>query len=1054
VGLTPICHELVSQGIMSNRKVPLPTGFSLRHRLRGHERAIYKVAWSPDGRMLVSGGSHEGTVRIWDCDIGEQVKVLDVPKRTFGVSWSPDGRTIATAHDTGSIYLWEAPSGKLLDKFRATTRRATDVGWSKNGKIFTAATDSGYFIWSTDKFYSSARPLLVSSRTRAIPFSSRTMYPVFACSPDGEEIVIVSENNSLSIYDIKQDISRLELRDTSIKSHIKSLAWSPDGHTIASATADGAIQLWESYMGRLISVLEVHTDRVISIIFSDDGSLFASKSMDGTVRIWRCDTWAVIGILKDYSPGDWCRGLAFNPGSNALAILGRKSKDIFVIDYDLQTILANAPSVEAVHYTTAKVALVGDSGVGKTGLGWRLSHGEYKEHSSTHGQQFWVLPELGITRADGTECEAILWDLAGQPDYRLIHALFLDDVDLALVLFDPTNRQDPLKGVEYWLKQLTSSRAKASRIILVGARIDRGTPTLTIEELAEFCRHHNISGYVGTSALSEEGLNELLEKLKSEIKWELMSTTITTLTFKKIKEFVLVLKERVDEHHLLLTPDELSTRLRADDPSWTFSHDEMMTAVKHLTNHGYVTVLRRSTGDEVILLTPDLLINLASSIVLEARRNPKGLGALEEAKLLRGEYSFPETNGLSEKEVLLDAAAILFIEHNICFRESLGTQTLLVFPSLINQKRPLIDNVETIDDVSYSVTGAVENVYAALVVLLGYTNTFVRTNQWQNQAQYETEPGEICGFRQTAEREGEIELTIYYGPLTKPHTRLLFQGLVESFLDGRDVRVKKYPPVVCPECGYRQERIAVVNRFRASKSFLHCGDCGESISLPAQDEEIVLSRRDSERVSRERWLTHLRTTFEAAVVRVKTIVRDTSPSLVTPGCFISYAWGMPEHERWVSRFANDLRNAGIDVIIDQKDNATIGSSIPRFISRIGDKGLAIIVVGTTLYRKKYENKLSTTGSVVAAEVDLINIRLTGTEEDKASVLPILIEGEPETSLPPLLQRRVFGDFRHEDDYFHVLFTLILTLYKIPFQYPGIDGLYESLARHGDELLIH
>jgi GTPase SAR1 family protein len=95
---------------------------------------------------------------------------------------------------------------------------------------------------------------------------------------------------------------------------------------------------------------------------------------------------------------------------------------------------------ESVLYTTAKVVLVGDSGVGKTGLGWRLAHGEFKELASTHGQQFWMLDSLGTTRADGTESEAVLWDLAGQPDYRLLHALFLDDAELALVLFDPTDR--------------------------------------------------------------------------------------------------------------------------------------------------------------------------------------------------------------------------------------------------------------------------------------------------------------------------------------------------------------------------------------------------------------------------------------------------------------------------------------------------------------------------------------------------------------------------------------------------------------------------------------
>lgn len=70
-----------------------------------------------------------------------------------------------------------------------------------------------------------------------------------------------------------------------------------------------------------------------------------------------------------------------------------------------------------------------------------------------------MLNELSKRRSDGTECEAILWDLAGQPDYRLTHALFLDDADLALVLFDPTDSRDPLHGVEFWLKQLKASQA-------------------------------------------------------------------------------------------------------------------------------------------------------------------------------------------------------------------------------------------------------------------------------------------------------------------------------------------------------------------------------------------------------------------------------------------------------------------------------------------------------------------------------------------------------------------------------------------------------------------
>ena len=124
---------------------------------------------------------------------------------------------------------------------------------------------------------------------------------------------------------------------------------------------------------------------------------------------------------------------------------------IWLLNPDQLLGLSRPPSVT---YASAKIVLVGESGVGKTGLGYRLAHGTFKDHPSTHGQQFWLLDELGATRADGAQCEAILWDLAGQPDYRLIHALFLDDADLALVLFDPTRDDDPLRGVDYWLRQL------------------------------------------------------------------------------------------------------------------------------------------------------------------------------------------------------------------------------------------------------------------------------------------------------------------------------------------------------------------------------------------------------------------------------------------------------------------------------------------------------------------------------------------------------------------------------------------------------------------------
>ncbi len=59
---------------------------------------------------------------------------------------------------------------------------------------------------------------------------------------------------------------------------------------------------------------------------------------------------------------------------------------------------------------------------------------------------------------------------------------------------------------------------------------------------------------------------------------------------------------------------------------------------------------------------------------------------------------------------------------------------------------------------------ATENIFASLVVLLGYTNDFTRTDQWQNNARYEVGDGLLCGFRQEADPDAELSFVLSFGP--------------------------------------------------------------------------------------------------------------------------------------------------------------------------------------------------------------------------------------------------------------------------------------------------
>jgi hypothetical protein len=340
--------------------------------------------------------------------------------------------------------------------------------------------------------------------------------------------------------------------------------------------------------------------------------------------------------------------------------------------------------------------------------------------------------------------------------------------------------------------------------------------------------------------------------------------------------------------------------LEATDAGWRFTDAEMKTAVGHLENYGYVKRLRTSRGENRVLLQPERLNNLASSFVLEARRNPKGLGALEEKRLLAGGYDLPELKDVpkSEREVLLDSAALLFLEHHVCFRETdpLRMETFLVFPELVNLKKPVEEDAASEDGVAYTVSGPTENVFASLVVLLGYTHSFTRTDQWNSNARYEMGDGLVCGFRQEAERDGELDFVLRFGPNVGLPVRTYFQGLFESFLARRNLTVVRYEPVRCTN-GHLLDRSVARQKLKDGKAFTFCNDCGERLTLPVMAEPIQLTRNVQAQVELQRNAAEQRTRFEQAVFRVSAYV--TEQKIRPPETFISYAWGVPEHERWV-----------------------------------------------------------------------------------------------------------------------------------------------------------
>ena len=983
---------------------------------------------------MVAARVFDGTIRVWNVETAALLATFDQkPTSVNKLLWSPQGQTLASCRGTYAVRLWDMLE-RSAHYLQGGIGSIESMAWSPDGTLLAVGgsenTQIQYWNVKTKEIFET-----INLQAGILDL---------AWFPEGESIAIVSRD---AVY-IRSTSGATLRRALPVGFPLNSLKWSPNGKILASVMSYG-VRLWHLDDGE-IGVLETSSPNVTSTSFSADGALLASICRNGTVELWACDGWRKISTFQaDPSWNDQRDTIAFSVTAPVLATVGAQGTTINIWGLKVDALLGKVREVSTALYTTAKVALVGRSAVGKTVLGWRLVHEEFKEHPSTHGQHFWLFDSLKYVRPDGTHCDVILWDLAGQPDYRITHVLFLDDVDLALILFDSADQKEPLKDVEYWLKQLPSG----CRRILVGSKADRGYASVSNEELAEFCQYHQITGgFVVTSALTGENVLELSGRIKSEIDSIKLEASIATESFNRIKTFVLGLKEEVhyedpgsiNRSGLIVSMAELGQRLGERNSSSQYGADEIEAAVRHLERHGFIKRITTSSGREVLLLVPELLNNLAASLILEARRNERGLGAIDETAVLRGEFAFPELNllGADEKEIMLDATVGLLIEKNVCFRATIGNTTLLIFPALINQKRPVLSTGEkTTETTTFVATGAVENVYPGLVVLLGYTNTFTRTHQWQNQAQYEIEPGAVCGFRLVEENEGEIQLVLYFAKRVPPYERLLFEGLFEKFLQRPRLDVRKYPPVKCEDCKKLLPRVLVVEYMSKAQESVFCPKCGNSVCITrlTTDLQPGLVQKLQFEERRETQLTRLKTVFETALVRVKRYRLAQGTLYRNPTCFLSYAWGNNRVERWVTHLAEDLKDNQIDVLLDRWHNAEAGTPIGSFLDRIETCDF-VIVVGTPHYKeKRHDNQ-----GILSREIDTIEGVMLETRAHQPKIVPLLCEGEKNESFPGLLLGLVHIDFRDPDLYFANMLDLLLNLHGIPTAEPSFADDRERL----------
>ena len=492
---------------------------------------------------------------------------------------------------------------------------------------------------------------------------------------------------------------------------------------------------------------------------------------------------------------------------------------------------------EQITYANAKVLLVGESGVGKTGLSNYLAHGikveDDKPLPSTDGAWATHWPLRHEKKKSGADREIWLWDFAGQVDYRLVHQLFMDDTAAAVLVFNPQN-ENPFEGLGRWDRDLQKATRKPFAKLLAAARVDRGGLVVSDTSMMKFLKERGFRVPLHmTSAKTGEGCDQLREAIVQAIDWKSIPQTTSPALYHRLKQEILSLR---DSGLVLIRLAELKQRMEITLREENFDLAELEAVVDLLTGPG---MIKRLDFGGFILLRPEVLSRYAAAVVRKVRKHPRELGCIREDEMLNGDLDYQDFKRLPREDemVVLRTLQESFVNRAWCLRQPCDGSAILTFPSYFRRERKEQPSHPSVL-VTYQFDGPADDIYATLVVRLHHTVAFQSTDLWKSAADFKTQMGAKLGFTLTRETEGKSLLEVYFEPDVDENSRVVFLSYVHDHLRQQAQNVQRLRHYCCgnKKCDKRDrpfsDQVTIEDALRpGGKGRVFCPSCGKPINL-------------------------------------------------------------------------------------------------------------------------------------------------------------------------------------------------------------------------------